>query len=609
MRFSLSLHRPLALRLLLVAALGGVAPAALALGLGELRTVSRLGDRLQVEIELFAQRDERVEAGCVRLRKPVGDDGLPWLRQGSHSIRRGTTSVLAIRADAPVFDPIIQIGVHVGCGFEVQRDYTIFLSPRQAEPELPVAARPELPPARAIRSEGRRPASHQALEQRAAIDAARTLPAAPKRVSRPSTPLPKGRAQDRLVLFADGAGGEPSLALSTALTALSQEEDGPEREALRESLRVEYRMLQALHQQALTLLETAEKLRQLEQTLSELQQRTDEIAQKGGAAAAEAARPAAPAATSAPAVSEAAVPPEAPVTKAKAGDGSWMFYTGLGLVLLLVVFWVVRRHRQRPRVEPDLSRLPPALVVDPRRGAELPAADDIDFDVGEAAPGASKIDVQFADTSPPPELVAQPSTGSTSSQFSVAAASVDEHFEINPVMELADIMLSFGRVKGAAQALQEFVDHSPEEALQPWIRLMDVYRMAGMREEFERVAANLNQYFNVEVQNWDSANPGTLVANSDLPAGAVGREEPLPIEWPSSARKAKGVEELAHIRDRVIALWGGAECEPYLQGLLRDNRGGLRTGFTIEVVDEILFLIQLQETLVKMDAEAAVKEK
>jgi hypothetical protein len=33
------------------------------------------------------------------------------------------------------------------------------------------------------------------------------------------------------------------------------------------------------------------------------------------------------------------------------------------------------------------------------------------------------------------------------SVLSISATSLDEHFEANPVMELADIMLSFGRVK------------------------------------------------------------------------------------------------------------------------------------------------------------------
>ena len=87
--------------------------------------------------------------------------------------------------------------------------------------------------------------------------------------------------------------------------------------------------------------------------------------------------------------------------------------------------------------------------------------------------------------------------------MSISAATVNEHFEANPVMELAEIMLSFGRVKGAAQALQEYIDTNPQEALKPWIRLMDVYRMAGMRHEFEKVARELNKNFNVEVQKWE----------------------------------------------------------------------------------------------------------
>ncbi|HRE16029.1 MAG TPA: hypothetical protein PLW86_03045 [Rhodocyclaceae bacterium] len=583
--------------------------AALALGLGELRTVSRLGDRLQVEITLTAASDERIEAGCVRLKKPLGDDGLPWLRQGSHSVRRGAVSVLAIRSDAPVFDPIIQIGVNVGCGFEVQRDYTIFLSPRMAEPELPVANRIEQAAPRPLqRSERARVQPRQGVSESYGAAPERILPSPPKRA--PKVRAGETSRKDRLVLFADGATGEPSLALSTSLDTWRDGEETAERAAQRESLRVEYRMLQALHQQALSLLETAEKLRQLEQTLNELQQRTDELSRQGGAVPettapeAESTTPAPPAAVPAQVVAEAPVTP-----KPTRGNDGWMFYSAMVASLVLVIVWLLWRQWQNNRSIPEFSRLPPELVVDPQRGAEIAGNDDIDFDVGERAqPGIANVDVKFDDTAPPPEQEAPAASGSISSHFSVAAASVDEHFEVNPVMELADIMLSFGRVKGAAQALQEFVDHNPEEALQPWIRLMEVYRLAGMREEFERVAANLNQYFNVEVQNWDSAQPGTLVSKDAPTIAAGGREEPLPIEWPSSAKKPRSIEDMPHIRDRVTQLWGSADLDAYLQGLLRDNRGGLRSGFTIEVVDELLFLIQLQETVSKMDAESAIKE-
>jgi hypothetical protein len=142
-----------------------------------------------------------------------------------------------------------------------------------------------------------------------------------------------------------------------------------------------------------------------------------------------------------------------------------------------------------------------------------------------------------------------------------------ENIEVTPVMELAEIMLSFGRVNGAAQTLQEFIEANPKAALQPWMRLLDIYRDSGMRAEFDALATNLNQNFNVEIVHWDKAAPGERVEMS--------------------------LELLPHIRDQIDALWGKPECFDYLQQLLRDNRNGERTGFSLPVVKEILLLIDL----------------
>jgi hypothetical protein len=46
---------------------------------------------------------------------------------------------------------------------------------------------------------------------------------------------------------------------------------------------------------------------------------------------------------------------------------------------------------------------------------------------------------------------------------------------------------------------------------------MDVYRMAGMRAEFENVARNLNMHFNVEVQSWDDGLMATGVPLRTMP--------------------------------------------------------------------------------------------
>jgi hypothetical protein len=171
-------------------------------------------------------------------------------------------------------------------------------------------------------------------------------------------------------------------------------------------------------------------------------------------------------------------------------------------------------------------------------------------------------------------------------------------------MELADIMLSFGRVKGAAQALQEYIDNNPQEALQPWIRLMDVYRLAGMRDEFEAVAQNLNQHFNVEVQSWDASRPDEVL-DFVLDAGTASLVEP-PRQSSEGNLLESGLEEMTRIMECVVRLWPDDEYVlEYLNQLLRDNRGGQRQGFSLVVVDDILFLIELKETIASLAKEAA----
>lgn len=166
-------------------------------------------------------------------------------------------------------------------------------------------------------------------------------------------------------------------------------------------------------------------------------------------------------------------------------------------------------------------------------------------------------------------------------------APVDQ--EPNPVLELAEIMLSFGRVKGAAQALQEFIDTNPERALQPWIRLLDVYRQADMKADFEDVASRLNRHFNVEIQHW----------HPEVVTGMAEQEGYGPMA------KARSLEEMPHIRQRLLELWSSPESLSYLEQLQRDNRGGQRSGFTLSVIEEILFLATLKETLIQMDKESA----
>lgn len=133
-------------------------------------------------------------------------------------------------------------------------------------------------------------------------------------------------------------------------------------------------------------------------------------------------------------------------------------------------------------------------------------------------------------------------------------------------LELADVMASMGLTDGAAHALVERIRANPRQALAHWLKLLDVYRKAGRREDFETAAAEVKNNFNVRPGNW---NPRT----EDREAGST------------------SIENYPHIVTQLKKLWPKPTCSDYLLNLLADNRDGKRAGFPLPVVEEIVTLL------------------
>jgi hypothetical protein len=318
-----------------------------------------------------------------------------------------------------------------------------------------------------------------------------------------------------------------------------------------------------------------DKIKSMEAKVGELQQRAADLTQKieqtgmQGQAPAE-AKPAEPAATPAPAPAPVAPPPTI-----DRGSTNWPLYTALIGAVLLIAGWLA--WRSRTDKENSASDVAPAIVVDPRRRGEREEHGGGELDVEPAKMAMPlKLDIQQQ-----PAKAARPQD----SMMSIAAASVDEHFESNPVMELAEIMLSFGRVKGAAQALQEYIDANPQEAVKPWMRLLDVYRMGGMRAEFEKVAGELNKHFNIQVPPWEEG----------AAASGAGVDVVIDSGKPAGEGVVAGVEGMPHVIGEIVGRWESGGVVDYMDRLLRDNRGGTRSGFPLPVVADLLFLIELKE--------------
>lgn len=560
-----------------------------AVGLGELRGQPNLGDGLRLEIELLGADKQPVDAACFRLIRPARPDDLPWLKQATLSVRMGTPQVLLIRSEIPLREPILQVAILLACGHEISREYVLLASPdREGVAPVDPRAGIEAPTAPAA------PGAERSLRSRPRPVA--TSDAPPRLVPRTvERRLAANGWPDRLMLSGGGEVGEPSLRLSTELLSwrTAQLE-----EAKRDILRLEYRMLAALNEQATKQMATAEKLRNMEDMLGEMQQRAADFAGRVEKVAA-AAAPVAPKSDVLPQPPEAhAVQPKvlkAAIPEESSGLSDWSIYGALLGALLGLGGWLGWRNyreRQQRQVDDELPILAPEIAVDPQR--EIVHDDHaVDIHVGQASseqvyPASIDLELDGGDAheTAAPVVSANKNSLTRDSVLSMTETSVGERFEANPVMELAEIMLSFGRVKGAAQALQEYIDNNPQEALQPWIRLMEVYRLAGMRNEFENVAQNLNQHFNVEVQHWDAAQASAQALAAEQ---LVENDEPV-------APRPETLEEMPRILAMVCELWPTGDVVGYLYQLLRDNRGGKRTGFSLPVVEEILFLIELKET-------------
>ncbi|MCL2645042.1 MAG: hypothetical protein FWD51_06255 [Betaproteobacteria bacterium] len=136
-------------------------------------------------------------------------------------------------------------------------------------------------------------------------------------------------------------------------------------------------------------------------------------------------------------------------------------------------------------------------------------------------------------------------------------------------IELAEIMLSFGRINSAAEALTNFIEKNPKEAFAPWLKLLEVYRANGQRTEFDKIAQKLNKTFNVWTVDWDNFSDSLTPTHS--------------------------LETMTHIMERLQKLWGTRKCQAYLQFLLRDTRDETRRGFPLAAIEDILCLNDVLE--------------
>jgi hypothetical protein len=142
---------------------------------------------------------------------------------------------------------------------------------------------------------------------------------------------------------------------------------------------------------------------------------------------------------------------------------------------------------------------------------------------------------------------------------------------LGPALEEAKLLISVNRATDAIAHLKAAIASQPKASISHWLYLLEVFRKFNMKEDFEQYAERLHRTFNVMTPVW--------------------QEKSVEIYIPQS------LEEFPHIMEQLYGVWPGELASVYLRSLMTDNRGGDRAGFGKEVLEEVLILITLLDTL------------
>ena len=546
-----------------------------AVGLGELVAHSSLGEPLRAEIRLIRSAGEQIDPNCIKSTGgAAGRDDIPWLHNARIKL---SGDYLSITTRDPVNHPIAMLGLRIACNNEFRRDYPILLQPPINRIALPVVAQTPDDYAAPAMSETRRRSSRRAAERTYIADGTGAPASQPARTHRPkppssnarqvaagpasnpvATPAQPARAPetlrtDRLVI---GAGDEANLAPLHMAYQLANPPKNEEPGKARPPLPPEQRTLAEIDDRIAAQLELDEKIKRLEEYQALLKDRVSQLDKQGRPV-----RPGTAARITPPS------PPEGKFEQIKEWAGPFAAPLSGLLVIALgagALFWI-RRSRKGAASE-ALEPTEPSTETDFRISAPVRTV------IGPETPTPSMPEMRQAPLSQQAYAPAQAADNTAEwAEPTFAPAhpipfdeTVDEQ---DSALELAEIMMSFGRTQGAAETLADYIRNNPRQAVKPWLKLLDVYHVAGMRAEFEALTRQLNKTFNVKMISW-----GDFKAARSTP---------------------DSIEQIGHVMQRLQEQWGTQEAQAYIHQILRDNRNGTRQGFPLNAVEELLLLLAI----------------
>ncbi|MEE9330917.1 MAG: hypothetical protein V3U89_01680 [Methylophilaceae bacterium] len=137
------------------------------------------------------------------------------------------------------------------------------------------------------------------------------------------------------------------------------------------------------------------------------------------------------------------------------------------------------------------------------------------------------------------------------------------------ILQEAKTMMRKGSPEDAIAHLKWAIGAKPKTAINYWLYLLDIFRQQNLKDEFEKLALEMHQQFNMMTPLWEKREVAIVVSQT--------------------------LEEFPYIVKFLTEKWPSKKLIKYLEKLISDNRSGERTGFSLSVVEEVLLLINVLE--------------
>jgi pilus assembly protein FimV len=535
-------------------------PAVHALGLGQIRIHSAIGQPLRADIFLVGNDTRDAAANCFNA-KLMSSDGEFIITPRISVAHAAQTSSLAVSTTGTINEPAATLVVEHHCRGQIQRAYQILLDPpgfvlnavgtRRAAPSAASVNRQEFDDAPSASVEAgiaEARASRKAAQRSRASTAIGNAAQAPQPLAKSNRPAAKPEA-DVLRLSNQNLAGIPALdsaglklSITRSLSTPQTVRAAAEMQALRAAQAQFSAMLRDDGSGRALSPDADVKLQAMQMKIQALETQTSQFRQsieRNGAALA--------------------------VTQKQRVPMTWV--AGLAALLLAsfaAIAWLIWRVSQlkansvaaaweenmpaEEEEKEDAVKQPENHVVrsimrnslrpSPSSGPVLPEkvtplyADDASYD-SAIRPGRLPIEIPKVE-------------------------------EISDVMQQAEFWMLMQNSQRAIEILEEYSSIEPPSTPLPWLYLFDLYRSLGYQQKYEILFARYIRIFNGKIPRWE-----------DQP----------------DADQSGGLEELPHLVERITSLWQSDNVIPFLENILIDDRGGMREGFNLRVYRDILFLL------------------